>query len=174
MSEYLADSAAQEAAFALPDQSALPVMVEEPTPEPDPPQIEGQVKEFDPKYKETFTGLLYVGSLTDSFELYGHQFVITTPTQTERLQIGQVVRPYQDTMVAEIAFSTALVAAFLVSIDGKELPQPITTDPKETALQQRFQWVTDHIKRPVIAKLFDKALELDAEVDEVLDAMGKA
>ena len=48
------------------------------------PQEDFAPREFDPRHKEPFTGLLFVGALTDEFELWGHRFVIATPTQTCR------------------------------------------------------------------------------------------
>jgi hypothetical protein len=183
--EFFADSAASEAAFMLPpDVTAIPfpsatapeapaaAQEQEQAPEPEP--VEEDVPEFDPKQKEPFSGLLYVGALTHKFSLYGHSFVIATPTQTERLQMGIVIQPYQNTLSAEIAYSTALVAAYLVSIDGVMLPEPIMTNPKETSLLDRFTWVTENIRRPVIDKIFDECLKLDGTVMGVLDAMGKA
>lgn len=130
--------------------------------------------EFDEKHRMKFRGMLYVGALTDQFELFGHSFTIATPSETERLQIGLVMQPYQATMTAEIAYQNALVAAYLVDIDGRKLPEPITTDPKDVALLHRFKWVTNNLRRVVVNALFDRCLMLDKQVDEVLAAMGKA
>jgi hypothetical protein len=180
MTEPFADEAAVRAAmglqqqrFDLPGVPPVPDPPEEPEEKPE-DEFKEDIPEFDPKWKQAFTGLLYVGALTEVFEVYGHSFTIATPTLTEHLQIGQVIEPYQSTVMAEIAFQTARVAAYLVSIDGKELPRPITNDPKENSLQQRFQWVTDTLKRPVINKISDRCYEMDAKVEGVLEAMGKA
>jgi hypothetical protein len=130
--------------------------------------------EFDEKHRMRFRGMLYIGALTDHFDLFGHSFIMATPSETDRLQIGLVMQPYQSTMTAEIAYQNALVAAYLIEVDGRKLPQPITTDPKDTALLHRFQWVTTNLKRPVVNKLFERCLELDKQVEDVLAAMGKA
>jgi len=180
MTESYADEAAVQAAMGLPPyEPELSLSPPTPTlpPEPEEPEEDAfveDVSEFDPKWRQPFSGLLYVGALTDSFEVYGHRFTIATPTLTEHLQIGQVIEPYQSTVMAEVAFQTARVAAYLVEIDGKGLPRPITNDPKETSLHQRFQWVTDNLKRPVINRISDRCYELDAKVEGVLEAMGKA
>lgn len=130
--------------------------------------------EFDEKHRMKFRGMLYVGALTDQFELFGHSFTIATPSETERLQIGLVMQPYQATMTAEIAYQNALVAAYLVDIDGRKLPEPVTTDPKDVALLHRFKWVTANLRRAVVNRLFERCLVLDKQVDDVLAAMGKA
>lgn len=189
MPDLFADEAAAEAAFQLPPdpreeiralgggsafpedvRAAKPVQEEQPAPEP----VEEELPEFDPAHRQPFKGLLFVGALTHSFELFGHRFTIATPTQTERLQIGQVIEPFQNTVTAEIAYQTALVAAYLVDIDGQKLPEPVVTNPKETALHDRFRWTSENLRRPVLDQLFDQCLKLDSQVDDVLAAMGKA
>lgn len=181
MTDPYADEAAVRAAmdvpqdrFDLPGVPPVPDPPEKPEPEPEEETPQEDIPEFDPKWRQPFTGLLYVGALTESFKVYGHSFTIATPTLTEHLQIGQVIEPYQNTVMAEIAFQIARVAAYLTAIDGEELPRPITNNPKETSLHQRYQWVTDTLKRPVINKISDRCYELDAKVEGVLEAMGKA
>jgi hypothetical protein len=176
--DLFADDAAAEAAFQLPPEpfptgpAFLPDQSLSPEPEPEP--IEEDVPEFDARHREPFRGLLYVGALTETFELFGHSFLIGTPTQTERLQIGQVIQPWQGTVTGEIAYQTALVAAYLVEIDGVKLPEPVLNNPKETALHDRFRWCSENLRRVVIDEIFTRCLELDGKVDDVLAAMGKA
>lgn len=129
---------------------------------------------FDERYKQSFTGLLYVGYLTDEFWVWGHRFEIKTPTQAERIQVGQVHKPFADTLTSEIAWQAAVVAAYLDKVDDQELPKPVTLDPKESALQDRYRWVTENLKQAVINQVFNKCLLLDAEVDRTLAAMGEA
>jgi hypothetical protein len=182
MTEPYADDAAIRAAMSLPSPEQGPVsptLTPPPAPEPDPEPDKGDlyeeaVPEFDPRWRQEFTGLLYIGALTETFTLYGHKFTIATPTQTEFLQIGLVIEPYQNTLMAEPAYQMARVAAYLVAVDGKALPKPITNDPKENALAQRFQWVTDTLKRELVNPIFEKCLEMDAKVEGALTAMGKA
>jgi len=187
MPDLFADEQAASAAFQLPpnpedELAALtgvpafpgPDEGQEPAEETQAPAIEERLPEFDPAYRQPFKGLLFVGALTTSFELFGHHFTIATPTQTERLQIGQVIEPFQNTVTAEIAYQTALVAAYLVDIDGTKLPEPVVSNPKETALHDRFRWVSENLRRPVLDRVFDECLKLDRQVDDVLAAMGKA
>lgn len=160
----LDDVAAEQRGEARPPQQA----------EASQPEEDYAPREFDPRHREAFSGLLFVGALTDEFTLWGHRFVIATPTQTERMQIGPLIREFIDTIAGDLAYATALVAAYLVSVDGEELPKPVVKDAKETALRDRFRWVSDTLQKPVIDYLFSKCLELDQQVDEVLEAMGKA
>lgn len=183
--DIYADTVAAQAAFQLPQEPPPPRQVPESSPEPPAPaegreHVSGEVlaepeevAEFDPAYRQPFVGLLYVGALTHRFTLFGHEFTIATPTQTERLQLGLVIQPYQGTVTGEIAYQTALVAAYLVDIDGQRLPEPVSSDPKETALHDRFRWVQHNLRRPVIDRVFEECLKLDAQVDRTLEAMGK-
>jgi hypothetical protein len=174
MTIHDADDAAVRAAMTARDFQREDVIEEETlAPQSDPPS-DYAPREFDPRHKETFQGLLYIGALTADFELWGHRFSIATPTQTERLQIGLVMRDYADTVSSEIAFSTVFVAACLIAVDGQPLPQPIVNNPKETALHERFRWVCDTLRKPVIDMVYSRCLELEQEVDQVLEAMGKA
>jgi hypothetical protein len=174
MTIHDADDAAVRAALEARDFQRDDVIMEEAPAPQDTPLPTYTPREFDPRYKEKFQGLLYIGALTDDFELWGHHFSIATPTQTERLQIGLVMRDYADTISSEIAFSTAFVAACLVAVDGEPLPQPIVNNPKETALHERFRWVGKTLRKQVIDMVYSRCLELENEVDEVLEAMGKA
>jgi hypothetical protein len=144
-----------------------------PAPEPEPEPIE-RLPEFDLKHREPFTGLLYLGYLDEEFSLFGHRFRVATPYQEEFLQIGTLVKPYQDTISAEKAYEAARVAAYLVEVDRTPLPQPLGHDPKDGAVRLRFSWVLENLRSPVISALFNKCLELEDTVAKVLDAMGKA
>lgn len=143
--------------------------VQEQTPEPIAPP-----KEFDPRWRMPFSGLAFLGHLEREFEVWGHRFMIMTPSHLEKMNMGLVHAPYANTLSTEIAFEAAMVAAYLHSVDGTELPKPISNDPKETALHDRFKWVIDTLKRPVISKIYNECLALDTEVEKVLDAMGEA
>lgn len=159
----------------MPPADPMPLAPPEPEPEqaPAPEQIVPP-KEFDPRWRTAFTGLVFLGHLEQEFEVWGHKFLIMTPSHLEKMNMGLVHAPYANTLSTEIAFEAAMVAAYLHSVDGTELPKPISNDPKETALHDRFKWVIDTLKRPVISKIYNECLALDDEVEKVLDAMGEA
>lgn len=181
MPQFSADQAAvasvmQQVASvpAQPDASAPPPEAPAASQELAEPEVKLDYREFDERHKEAFRGLLYVGHLTEDFTLFGHDFSIATPTQTERLQVGPIIKEFRDTITNEIAYQAAIVALYLVSIDGQPLPQPILTNAKENVLRDRFRWVTDNLRRPVINAVCDRCMILEDEVDMTLDAMGKA
>ncbi len=182
MTEFFADDAAAQALAALPPMPSPGQEGSRGVPDaPEPPQppdetrqkpIQEDVSAFDPKHRDVFTGLLWVGHLTQQFVLFGHSFEIATPTTGERLEMGPLIAQYQGTPTGQIAYQAMLVAAYLRKVDGQDLPLPI--GPKDSGLSGRFNWVSDNLRRPVVEALFDKVLVLEGKVDEVLDDMGKA
>lgn len=160
-----------------PGEETPPIPVENaiPTPPPEPEEDPDlKPREFDPKAREPFIGLLYLGSLDREITLYGHTFLLVTPTNAERIQMGLITREWRDTATEEIALGQALVAAFLQKVDNTPLPEPISPNPKDTALRGRFNWVGENLRRPVIQALFQECMLLDSQVDIALEAMGKA
>jgi len=130
--------------------------------------------EFDPRYREPFLGLLYVGYLEATFEFLGHRFRIATPTRRERIQMGLAIKPFQGTATWELAYQAAMVAAYLLEVDGEKLPEPVLTSAKDDAFTERYKWVTEHVMDHVMDEIYTKCLELDATVKDVIATMGKA
>jgi hypothetical protein len=146
--------------------NAEPEQAPEPEPEPLP--------EFDPRCREEFDGLMFIGALSTTVKFAGHKFEIRTVSDDDTLNIGIVVKPWNDTIAAQRAFALATVAAGLVTIDGKQLPYPITNDPDDTWLRNRFEWCRQNLYPPVTDKLFQEMSLLESQVDGVIDAMGEA
>lgn len=130
--------------------------------------------EFDERCKEPFTGLIYLGALDDEFSIWGHRFRIATPSQAEKIQMGLLHAPYAGTMASEVAYQTLMVAAFLVSVDDHELPKPVLNDAKENRVRDRYEWVAENLRQPVIDEVFSRCMVLEGQVRDVLQAMGEA
>lgn len=130
--------------------------------------------EFDPKFRMDFEGLLYMGRLTDDFTWLGHHFVIRTLTAGEILEVGLLHRQYVGTLADVKAYQAAIVAACVVSVDGKPMPTPITNEVTDTGLLNRFNYVLRSWFPPVLDKVYEQYLLLEARVEEVIKEMGKA
>lgn len=131
--------------------------------------------QFDRRWRDPFIGLLYVGQLSEEVTVYGHKFIIGTPSQSDRIQAGIIHKPYINTMSGELSWATVTVASYLKKIDGQDLPHSI--GPVDTDLLDRFNWVKENINYPVIMQLFEKCLILDSKVDkalEELESLGKS
>lgn len=128
--------------------------------------------EFDPKVKQEFEGLLFVGALTTTFDYLGHRFVLRTLTQDELLEIALAIKPYVDTSAEVKANMMAIVAACVVSVDGRALPHPITLDTGDTVFQNHWRYVRANWYPPVIDAVFNQYVVLEWKVQEVIAAMG--
>lgn len=130
---------------------------------------------FDPKYADPFTGLLYLGALSDNFEWLGHTFDIRTLRDGEKLAVASIIKPYVETMGADRAYACAMVGMCITGVDGDDLPIPIgETKRAHEWGHQRFQYVKDNWFSPTIDVVFNRYLLLEDLAMRVLVAMGKA
>lgn len=137
------------------------------TPEPDLPA-------FDPRYREDFEGLMYLGKLTDTFDWMGHRFTIRTLVTDEILEVGIVHKPYVGSLADVKAYQAAVVAACVESVDGRPISIPLTNNDEDTSLRNKFNYVRRNWFPPVLDVIYEKYLLLEVRVSEVLDAMKKA
>lgn len=141
------------------------------------PDAEEQIdNDLDPRAREDFLGLLYLGRLEEECTVAGHRFLLRTPSQDDRLDIGLVHKPYLNTVASEPAYRMITVASFVHRIDDQDEPAPLTG--KSTTLRDRFNWIRASITSDVIIeKLFAECMELDGRtraVVDYLDGQGKA
>lgn len=102
--------------------------------------------------QEGIEGLLWLGYLTDTFDLYGHTFVVRTLTRGERMACTLVAKEWEDTLGMAAAYETATVAAALQFIDGEPFqPQLQSTDP-QYRIKQNFLRVQNWYE-PVVQAL---------------------
>jgi hypothetical protein len=133
-----------------------------------------ELPEFDPRCREDFVGLNYLGALTKTFSRYGHDFLIRTLTVDEVIEVGILHKPYVGTLGEIKAYQAAITAACIVTVDGKTPPLPITDESTDTILRNRFHYVRNHWFPPVLDAVYEEYLLLEEVVDRVLESMGKA
>ena len=130
--------------------------------------------EFDPRFRTDFEGLTYIGALTHEFQWAGHQLRIRTLTIEDLLEVGLAQAQYRDTLGDSRAYITAVVAACIVNVDGKPLPQPLTSNPSDTPFSNAFTYVKSQWYPWTADAVYQEFTKLEARVDEVIKAMGKA
>ena len=128
--------------------------------------------EFDPRCREAFEGLAFMGALTKTFDWMGHKFTVRTLKMDELLQVAQVHSKYAQTIGDVKAYQAAIVAATIQLVDAKPLPVPSFTD--ETSLDARFNFVTTKWYPWTFDAVYTEYLALEAKVLEVMEAMGEA
>lgn len=133
------------------------------------------LSDFDRRYREPFTGLLYLGKLEKTVHKFGHTFDLRTPTQAEKIEIGLLHKPYVNSMSSELAWATLTVAAYLRAVDGTPLPEPL--GPKDSGLKERFNWVLENMRSQIVSSIFDDCVLLENKVEAVLqefDRLGES
>jgi hypothetical protein len=138
------------------------------------PSEQEPLPEFDPKVRQDFEGLLYLGYLEDEFDWVGHRFKIRSLTVGEILEVGMLHKPYVGSLADVKAYQAAIVAACTVQVDHQPMPVPITNDRADTALSNRFNYVLRSWFPPTLDAIYERYLLLEARVRGVLEAMGKA
>ncbi len=129
---------------------------------------------FDEKYREPFQGLLHLGALSKTLTWMGHQFVIRTLTTDEILAVALVCKEYGDTIAFNKAYTTAMVACAVQTVDGEHLPYPYKDEPGAAYVQGRFNWVKANWYPYTIDALYNEYLSLEDVVREVFEAMGNS
>lgn len=125
---------------------------------------------FDDKWKKDFEGLLYLGKLEKEItSIPLHKFIVRTLTVNEQLEVLLITQPYADGIGYARAYKAAVVAAGLVSIDGKEL---VPSDKNSNILRQKWDYVTNGWYEPVIDILYEEIDQLHARMIEVCQEIG--
>lgn len=135
-------------------------------------QPEESLPEFDPRFKEEFRGLIYVGALTDTFTWLGHTFVIRTLTTGELAEVALAVKVYDGSDAVLKVYQAAVVAACVISVDGQPMPTPLTNDVNDTAFNNAFRYVMRSWFPPVLDVIYQRYYSLEIMVRQVIEAMG--
>jgi hypothetical protein len=127
--------------------------------------------EFPDQVRKDVDGLIWVGSLTDDFSEFGHNFSIRTLKGEEELITGLLTKEYQDTMMQVKAFAWANVSLALTSVDYNQNFCPdIGPDPMENA-RGRFRWCLTNWHWPVCKVIFDRLQLLVVRQEAAVAAM---
>ena len=130
---------------------------------------------FDPRYAENFVGLMYLGALSSTFNWLGHTFVVRTLSTDDVLAVPLLIKRWEGTVGHARAYSTAMAALAVVSVDGQELPMPVGDGQGDLAwAHQRFGYAKANWFGYTIDKIYSEYLALENVVAEVIDAMEKA
>lgn len=138
-------------------------------------EADKQVPQFDPRYREPFKGLLFLGALSKTYTWLGHEFQIRTLTTEEVLAVALVTAKYEGTLAAQRAYVTAVVAMATESVDGEQLPHPYKRDSLGNGYTEgRFNYVKANWFPSTIDAIYTQYLTLENTVREVFAEMGNA
>jgi len=127
---------------------------------------------FDDHYKDDFEGLMFLGALQAQFSYIGHKFNIRTLSVDELLAAAIITKRYEDTIGANRAYATAMVALCTVSVDGIGLPAPIGEGDESYAWAfERFDYVKAKWFPYTVDYVYERYLLLEDRVRNVLVEM---
>jgi len=132
--------------------------------------INNEVNTFPDEWKDEFEGLLFLGKLQrEVTRIPFHKFVVGTLTVNDKLEISLLTKPYLDTIGYGRSYKAAVVAAGLVSVDGKEL---IPGNRNLNIIQQKYDYVVGNWYDAVIDILYEEIEILENRVVLVLQELG--
>ena len=124
---------------------------------------------FPEEWKDEFEGLLFVGYLQREItSIPFHKFVVRTLTINEKLEISLITKPYLESIGYGRSYKAAVVAAGLMSVDGKEL---IPSNRNINVVRQKYDYVTDNWYDALIDILYEEIDTLENRVMMVLQEL---
>ena len=142
---------------------------------PDPEPTSDEVDEFPSEVEDDFTGLMFLGALSSTFELFGHRFAIKTLRANEELVCAQLVKEYEGTLAQGKAYVIAQIAASIVTVDGREITKPLGPEDNMATLHRKFEYVRTHWYWPVIEMIYSEFANLMMRQSAAFDAyLGKS
>ena len=134
------------------------------------PDEDKNINTFPEDWKEEFEGLLFVGYLQrEVTSIPFHKFIVRTLTVNEKLEISLITKPYLDTIGYGRAWKAAVVAAGLVSVDGREL---IASSKNINVVRQKYEYVINNWYDTVVDFLYQEIESLENRVILVLQELG--
>lgn len=126
-------------------------------------------------WREDFSGLLTLGSVTGWFEWCGHRIALRTLTVDEELLVSQLTREFDSGIGATKAYATAICGMCVDAIDHQPMPVPLGEHPGAP-----YKWALERFNYarrwfpPTIDAIFDAYLQLEIRQREVMTELGKA
>ena len=98
-----------------------------------------------------------------------HKFVIKTLNINDKLEVSLITKPYMDSSGFGRAYKAAIVAASLVSVDGKQL---VPSNRNINVVRQKYDYVIDNWYDSTIDLLYEEVDSLENRVIFVLQELG--
>jgi hypothetical protein len=132
--------------------------------------INNNVDTFPEEWKDEFEGLLYVGYLQrEVTQIPFHKFVVRTLNVNEKLEVSLITKPYLESIGYSRAYKAAIVAAGLMSVDGKQL---VPSSKNINVVRQKYEYVINNWYDNVIDLLYKEIELLEDRVILVLQELG--
>lgn len=138
-----------------------------------PAQEEDEVTELTDEERSVFQSLLTIGQTTKKVDVLGHPVVLKTMTVNDELMVGLESKKYHGSEAFARAYQSAVVAASVVTLDGKQLYLPISPEESDSEVfEKRLEKV--HALYPlVVSEIYRNYLEVEKEFAQLAKKLGK-
>jgi hypothetical protein len=129
---------------------------------------------FTEEESELFRTLITVGCISETVDVFGHQIVLRTLNVDEDLQVGLIIKTFNDSLAFQRAYKTLMVAAAVRSVDGVPLIQALSMldETNANSVQLKFEKMKEYYP-PVIDKLYTELTRIESRVIPLLSRLGK-
>lgn len=141
-------------------------------------QVESLVEEqetttLDKEERDTFQSLLTIGQTTKKVDVLGHPVVLKTMTVTDELMVGLESKIYKGSEAFPRAYQSAVVAASVVTVDGRQLYIPISPEESESEVFQKKLEKVHSLYPLVVSEIYRNYLEVEKEFAQLAKKLGK-
>ena len=125
---------------------------------------------FPEEWKDEFEGLLFIGKLEKEVtSIPYHKFVVRTLNINEKLEVSLLAKPFIETPAYGRAYKASVVAAGLVSVDGRDM---IPLSKGINVIRQKYDYIVNNWYDTVIDILYQEIDALETKVIFILQELG--
>lgn len=127
------------------------------------------IDSFPEEWKDEFEGLLFLGKLEKEVDrIPYHKFVVRTLTVNEKLEVSLLAKPFIETIGYGRAYKASVVAAGLVSVDGRDM---IPLSKGINVIRQKYEYIVNNWYDTVIDILYEEIDMLETKVIMLLQEL---
>lgn len=150
---------------------------------PTPPNQHDEVENHEPDEVETttlsdeergaFQSLLTIGQTTKKVDVLGHPVVLKSMTVSDELMVGMESKAYKGSEAFARAYQSAVVAASVVSIDGKQLYVPLSPEESDSEVFRKRVEKVHSLYPIVVSEIYRQYMEVEKEFAQLAKKLGK-
>jgi hypothetical protein len=131
---------------------------------------DANIDSFPNEWKDEFEGLLFLGKLeTEVTSIPYHKFVVRTLTVNEKLEVSLLAKPFIETIGYGRAYRASVVAAGLVSVDGRDM---VPLSKGINVIRQKYEYIVNNWYDTVVDILYQEIDKLETKVILILQELG--
>jgi hypothetical protein len=121
-------------------------------------QVGNIFSQFSSDASSVFQELTHIGYLTHTFQWGKYEFTLRTLTIDEEIAVGQLIKHLNQTIGQEKALVAAVMAASLVSVNGKYPFPEVFVEDEIAKLRENYYYISHNWRWPILSKLNEQYL----------------